>query len=511
MKFITSAVKGHFLDTCRQRPAGNQFETCEFIPGATILGTLANKAAQRNDLSDAQIYTQFVSLFLRGGVNFPILYPAYHHQNSLYPTIPAPLGLLTCSVLPFSESGDGHKAFSANLCERCPRCNEEKLEPVRGFVILRRKGDSHVYSPNRSSELHIHIDEESGRVKEGQLYGYTVLDAGQYFVGELICASNEAWKHLQKMTGIAEKTPLQWRLGKARRRGYGKVTTWLKRCDEEAPLWIQLPLEQRITDPKQPISLTLLTDTIISNHWGQQAVSFSEKWLEDVLGLGAVQIKDTYARTRVVDSFNSHLGLPRWRDTALTAGSVVWFTLKNPPENWQKHMESLERGGIGLRCNEGFGRVAFNHPVYEQREKLTKSNIRLNSQMRLGDSPSEDTFVENWEEKLNALLPQKLNSHFITVARWLQTHSTQPPQTLAEDIKELGSPDKNLIKAIGGKREYGERSKDNFFQNDGRKSLQKICETLMSLAQEDANNHQRGVEQLADTIAALAHDEKGEP
>ena len=527
------------LIACRA-PAGSHFETRESIPGSVILGALADKAAHQNDLTDLQTYAQFVSLFLRGGVYFPTLYPAYLYRNNLYPTIPAPLGLLTCSLLPFSEYGDGHGTYMARK-HKCPECRKKNvdshLEPVSNFVILRRLGDSHVLVPSRSSELHIQVDEESGRVKKGQLYGYTVLNAGQYFVGELICSSEEAWNHLREMADLGEKTPLTWRIGKARRRGYGKVTAWLEACDDKPPLWIQLPLAQRVLDPKQHpqqrLSLTLLTDTIITNRWRQQAVGFSEDWLEEVLGLGPVRIEDAYARMCVVDSFNTHLGLPRWRDTALAAGSVVWFTLESPPDNWQERMETLEIQGIGLRRNEGFGRVAFNHPVYDQRDKLTRSNIRLNEAMRLEGGHDQNMFMERWEKELDGLLPKKLDPRFAALARWLYTNSDMSPAELLDyfgaeftqqeegkkdkrvELKPtpdrvLGEPNTALIEAIGGKSEYGDRSKDNFFLGEGKEVMIKICEALEELEGKDKQHWAEGIQHLADRIAALAREEKGE-
>jgi len=368
-----------------------------------------------------------------------------------------------------------------------------------------KRGNPYTLRVSRSSELHIQVDEETGRVKTGQLYGYTVLDAGQYFVGELLCTDEATWTRLKEMTGITEETPLTWRLGKARRRGYGQVTVWLERCDTAPQAWTQIPLEERVTDPGQPISLTLLTDTIIADPWGRQVVGFTEEWLESVLGLGPVQIQDAYARTRPVDSFNATLGLPRWRDTTLTAGSVVWFQLQAPPDDWLAQMQKLETEGIGLRRNEGYGRVAFNHPVYERREELQESAIRLEERMRPISGPGKDTFMTHWEEELEEKLPKKLDPRFGALARWLYAHRDESPETLLNQLNAVGEPDQTLIDAIGGESEYGSRSKDNFFAQEGKAGIQAICKALEYL-KEDQQNWSRGVAVLADQLAARAGD-----
>lgn len=487
-------------------PAGNQFDTRPYISGGAVLGTLAGLAAERCNLSDPAEYHDFVALFLRGAVTFSTLYPAHEYRDNLYPTIPAPLGLVTCSVVPFEGTSKGHGAYPAGLHQECPTCGS-RLEPVSGFTVLHRQV-LYTLSPGRSSELHIQVDDETGRVKQGQLYGYTVLNAGQYFVGEMVCADEAAWTRLQEMTGISEKTPLTWRIGKARRRGYGQVTAWLERCESCPQTWIQIPLTDRVSDPGQTLSLTLLTDTFIADPWGRQATGFAPEWLEPLLGLGALEIENACARTHVVDGFNAHLSLPRWRDMALVAGSVVWLKLQSLPDNWKERLQQLEAEGIGLRRSEGYGRVAFNHPVYNLCQGVQHSAIPLDRQMRLGAGPGKDTFMERWEEELGKL-PRKLDPRFRALARWLHTRSNESPDNLLGQLSAIGQPNTDLIAAIGGQDEYGHRSKDNFFTQEGKAGVQAVRDALEYLKKEEQQNWSRGIKRLADWLAALAGDKKG--
>lgn len=487
--------------------AGNQYHSLPYIPGSSLLGALATLAAQRCDLADPRDYKDFVALFLRGGILFPTLYPACKHQNNIYPTVLAPLAFQTCSVVPFQEDQEGDGAYPAwDQPESCPEC-ENRLEPVGAFVTLRRL-PPYTFTPGHASELHIRVDEATGRVEPGQLYGYTVLNAGQYFVGELVCFGVDAWTRLQEMTGIAEKVPLVWRMGKARRRGYGRVAAWLERCDDKPPAWIQLPLEDRVKDPSQPMSMTLLTDTIIPNLWGQQPLGFTEDWLGEVLGLGPVEVLDAFARVRSVDGFNAHLGLPRWRDTALTAGSVVRFKLQSPPEDWKERLQKLETEGIGVRRNEGFGRVAFNHPIFDNREALGESDISLEEPMRI-PGRKKDSFMAWWEEKLEELLPANsmLDPRFATVARWLRMNRDKSPGELSSLLGGLGEPGDLLISAIG-EEEYGDRSKPNIFQEEGKEGVKAIRKALEWLKEEHSQNWARGIDRLADWLATLAQKTK---
>lgn len=503
--------------------AGNQFDTCLFIPGSVLLGALAGRAAQCSDLANPEMYSDFVSLFLRGGITFPMLYPAYEYQNNLYPAIPAPFGLVTCSVVPLQRDSEGHGAYPAGVYANCPKC-DNRLEPVNGFIILKR--GLYIYSPSLSSEMHINIDKITQRVVKGSLYGYTVLNAGQYFVGELHCAGEVVWQRLQEMTGIAERKPLTLQLGKARQRGYGQATVWLERCVNRPPDLIQWPLEKRVVDPAQPIALTLLSDTVITNAWGQKTLGFGEDWLEALLELGPLEIQDAYAQIKTVDGFNATLGLPRWRDTALSAGSMARISLKNPPGDWITQMQKLETEGIGLRRNEGYGRVVFNHPVYEHHENLKESDMPLDLQMRLHRGPEQNSFILSWEEKLEDLLPSKgnLDNRFTALARWLHGHSGMKPETLLNIFaseynietneivnykRSFGQPDESLITAIG-EQEYGQRAKDNFFTKDCKNEIRAIWKALTYLRKEDGQHWRCGIERLAGWINALTREKGGQ-
>lgn len=495
--------------------AGNQYDTQLFIPGSVILGAFAGMAAELCNLNEPTNYRDFVKMFLRDGIRFSMLYPGYYAESSLYPSITAPLGLMTCSVVPSEDLYDGHGEYSAREPYECPKCGN-RLEPLDGFVLLRRLMP-HKLNTKRTSELHIRINEGSQRASKGDLYGYSAMSSGQYFVGELICSGEAIWKRLKDMAGITEKAPLNCRLGKARSRGYGQVTVWLERCDESPQTWTQIPFDQRVSDNSQIISLILLSDTIIPNSWGQQVVGFELNWLKSALGLGNVEILDAFARTRIVDSFNSTLGLPRWRDTALVAGSMAWIRLMRPPEDWAERMKKLELEGIGLRHNEGFGCIAFNHPVFDQRQNLTESAIKLDGEMRPGSSQSPDRFMEDWENELRIHLPpeRQLDNPFQWLARWLHAHSDMSPQKLIEQFILMknpktaffGQPAQDLIAAIG-EEEYGDRVEKNSFIEKGKDEIVGIINALGYLEKEDSAYWRNGIERLAEWIALASRNEK---
>ena len=526
------------LIIAERSPAGNQYDTRLFIPGPAFRGGLASLAAQRADLGAADSYGDFLAVFLREGVWFPALYPAEHNNNYLYPSIPLPRDLLTCKLAPLGsgetwhyyydqeEHHYGYATRNENKLEDCPVCWEKGHEisqgPVSGFAALKPREISK-FEPTLDAEMHIRIDPASNRASRGDLYGYTALEAGQYFLGEMVCASQDAWEKFQGLTGIAEKEPVQMRLGKAARRGYGLITLWLEQRNDWQLPWIRLPLKERLPDVTQPFTLTLLTDAVITDNWGRMAAGFEEKWLERELGLGKVEIINAFSSGAVVDGFNSHLGLPRWRDIALSAGSAVGLRLPEPHDNWSDRMEQLERGGIGLRRSEGFGRLAFNHPVYRLREGIPSTEISLPECMRLSsdcseqDPVKEKRFIIDWDKRLaeysNVGCGEKLgdlcrDSRFTALARWMYACSESDPDELLQIIDELGKPNDALIEIIG-KNEYGDRSKENFFTKEGQEGLELVKKLLCTLKTENPAFWRVGVKMLAGRIEAAVDSKKG--
>ncbi|MCL6451978.1 MAG: hypothetical protein K6T75_11850, partial [Acetobacteraceae bacterium] len=170
--------------------------------------------------------------------------------------------------------------------------------------------------------------------------------------------------------------------------------------EEEVDPWVGLPLDDRrdvdpsalpgrVEDPFSPLVLTLLTDTILVDPWGRYAGSLDvpgllqEEFAGVLSGAGVVckplklKVCACYCRSRMLDSFNNYLGLPRFREVALVAGSTARIIIEGGIEKMDvlRALKTIEEKGLGLRRDEGFGRVAFNHPLYP--EFVRSRNIQM--------------------------------------------------------------------------------------------------------------------------------------
>lgn len=487
--------------------SGNIYTTNRCIPGYTLLGALAWNVANRCNLDDEDTYEKFVRLFRRGGVRVSPLYPAQERENSIYPSIPSPQDFLSCKLYPaierFGHSIKGYATYpdEPEQCEECLKDGiENPFEPLNNYIAIKEYDErpKNVEVP-LSEEMHITIDPKGGRTVKGDLFGYVSIDPGEYFIGTMEIVD---WANFANLAGIDSAISVfELLLGKASSRGHGKVKVWLQPATGSENIFIGKELRERVTDLIEPIRMTLLTDAILMDRWGRFLNAPDDSYLKGLLK-AEVEVINTYARSKNVDGFNTHIGLPKWRDVAITAGSTVGFTIKNPNgEEVLKCLEELESEGIGLRRDEGFGRIAFNHPIYSSNAGV---NVRIDlpKNMRI-ERRREDVverFEEQWKEHLNGALNPELftNPGWRAVSRWLRYNSKE-----VVDINKF-----HTTENVGDKLKFmGKEGRS------GKDELKNVLAWLSGVLQAESDNmkehlHIVAIEALADFITSSIKEER---
>jgi CRISPR-associated protein Csx10 len=528
------------LLVAKRSEAGNQFETLNIIPGSILRGALAWRVAQRfaGELKPSTVaYHNFARLFFGDLVRFSALMPLEVREGSstAYRTLLAPRDLITCELHPgyperSSDRGHGVWSLLQESLQECPICATEdtargrkagsvKLETLGGFVSLVKGAPRSKHQPKQTVEMHIRIDPDSGRVHTGDLYGYVALEPGQYFVGEITCTNENVWEVLRVMANLQATGEVnELALGKARQRGYGKVSAVFNPIDK--PLLNLQSLGARLSSTER-VTMLLLSDSIISDPWGRFWQGFDPVWLKRALRLppeAGISIDRNengealaFSTVRTVDAFSAKLGLPRTRDIAIVAGSSARLSFTGiAPQDLAKLLEEAETQGIGLRRDEGFGRVAFNHPVYRQMQGVESPVLDL-SPLAL-ESPRHPSsvvlqFALDW---LKHLEEQRLinfnDERFEAAARLLHTSHHTSIDAIKRELQHLGKQEELLAEPLKG------RDKKNFFKTDGMKGMEAIDRLLDEMAellrQHPIENHPQalriGLQMLAACIAGPA-------
>jgi CRISPR-associated protein Csx10 len=143
-----------------------------------------------------------------------------------------------------------------------------------------------------------------------------------------------------------------------------------------------------------------------------------------------------------LDGFNTKIRLPRWRDVALAAGSTVRLRLLEPyTSELQDRLQEIEREGVGLRRNEGYGRVAFEHPLYDSDGGLGDARIEIPAGLAEeahleGAKDETQEFRESWKKTLDGQTwSQCRDARFLGLARWLDARQHDAVEELIETLK----------------------------------------------------------------------------
>lgn len=276
------------------------------------------------------------------------------------------------------------------------------------------------------------------------------------------------------------------------------------------------------------VVMLLPSDAIVADPWGRYLRGFDADWITRELGLpeACTVTIDTdgagedisFSVVRPVDAFNAKLGLPRARDIALAAGSCVRLSFAGIElAELVKILEIAENQGIGLRRDEGFGRVAFNHPVHDKNLSTWSASALDLSPLVLGDNTQRVNpataliqFMLDWMKKLDDEFKSGASKfsdeRFEAVARLLHVSRKASADDVKQELDRMGKMEELLPQTLKG------RDKKNFFETDGENGMKAIKRLVGEMAtqleqQGLAENPQAwriALQMLAARIAELA-------
>lgn len=413
MKHLSLHVMAQSPLAIRSDHAEGGASTAQYIPGATLLGSLA--AAHR--ILYPQDDEKFTALFLNEQVSFPHLYPAFFKEKDIHvsglPVIPIPKTAQTCKrfsgfkPLPDDEdTGEERHGIRDTLLDwavfslleresekhtltallaplkiqdSCAHADcDQAMEQASGYYRrdrdephLRAKALIHTRLQTRTG-----INRDWGIVEESILYNREVFDEDMRFWGEVLLPDELADTLMQFVKKADEEHVI--RIGTARTRGLGcvKVSTREARREDFAHFTDRLA-NFNITLQKQArdagvgsldafyFAITLYSPTILSDRFLRYHTSLDGAMLDTLLKKPGLLFERVYQTTGIqrIAGWNELWGTPRMNDYALETGSTFLFACSSAPDQDNELLEALyalEETGIGRRWPEGFGRVRIS-------------------------------------------------------------------------------------------------------------------------------------------------------
>lgn len=339
-----------------------------YIPGSMIRGVLISRylnhlkkhhaLQETDDILDSQRFPDVTRLFFDDEKTLYLnAYPADTNRKR---TLPVLRSWYKDKGVEFSETThkDIYDFSKISIDERevnlSPKLLNEDFCTVEDNDVL-------LYRVKRRINIHNQRDRKKGRGTEanGAVFSYDAIDAKQTFHAVILCDSEEDKKNIESLF----KPEDIW-LGGSQSAGYGHTIIELVQNDElveNDSNWYEVGTSpQERIERNEDLTITLLSDTIVRNDFGQ--VVADPEVLRQVLSAALnveleFQEGGIYASSLIVGGFNRKWGLPLPQTPAFAAGSVFVF---NKVDFDLQRIKLLEEQGIGERRVDGFGRIVAN-------------------------------------------------------------------------------------------------------------------------------------------------------
>lgn len=292
----------------------------DYIPGSAILGAIASRLYSQ--LSNEQSFAVFHS----GACRFGPAYPLIGDEIAL--------------PVPAAWHGLKHdnQAFSNHAAPDFVRDEKQQYKQRRQGYINHNLQEAVV---KQGLTTRTALDAEL-RVKEGQLYTYTTLQAGQDFGGWIDVDSAEL---LDLLTPFLNT---ELNIGRSRSSEFGRVQLY---CPSEQPA------AATINSFGNTLVLWCLSDAQCFNLQGSPTFTPDLRVLHPQLA-GSLDATKSFIRTRKVRRFNRARNGLDSEQQLIAAGSVLVYELSEPAD--ETVLEALAKQGIGANRQQGLGWIQVN-------------------------------------------------------------------------------------------------------------------------------------------------------
>lgn len=224
------------------------------------------------------------------------------------------------------------------------RIEIEDPETKKG-VKLERKGTTLLKA--KGNEISIAIDSKTKSVKEGMLFNSEYLECSEKLYGDILLPE-----------GLVEKNKKYTiYLGKMKSKGFGKAIIEFKNYQSK-----KSNLKERIERLQNQTKENILTFDLQSD----LILPFNDIYdvgeqFKILIGLSDIEFRKnkSYVNTGKLSGYNIINNIRKVDELIITRGSVLTYEVKDIDKILPK-LEEIEIYGLGLRKNEGFGRIKIS-------------------------------------------------------------------------------------------------------------------------------------------------------
>ena len=311
----TLSLKEPFILTGRE--IGNYVEVRDSIQGSTVRGAMIEYFAKSKDVSLEDLLCIKASDAICGNVNL-------------------------ASKFITKYAIDGDKIETDKIVD--PR-NEIEDKSKGKVVKLERKGTSMLKA--KGNEISIAINSQTKSVEDGMLFNSEYLQCDEKLIGDIVLPEGL----------VDENKNYTIYLGKMKSKGFGKaVITFGKYEKERANLKARIEKLQKQAKEKI-FTFDLQSDLILPFN---TIYNVGEQF-KTLVGISELKFKEnkSYINTGKLGGYNIINNIRKVDELVITRGSVLTYEIDDF-NNILPKLEEIEEKGLGLRKNEGFGRVKIS-------------------------------------------------------------------------------------------------------------------------------------------------------
>lgn len=336
--------------------------TLRYIPGTTIRGWVINQLSNGSDFEELK-----KELF-----SDQVRYLNAYLSTSEQELIPSPKGFYEDKTI-----ADGKKKIE-NVIINGDFSEGYKRASLGRFCYI-QQGCIHYYNVATDSDMKIKMNLEKEETQT--VFRNEYIKPGHCFTGYIAVKNLETVKLIKELFNRKEIL-----LGNARSAGFGKCEILECKMINELPYQEYLPAKEQ----KKSCYMMLLSNTVLMSETGE-ICGFTEekiKELENKMKIEKLEIAYCSTSTVNVRGYNRTWGVKIPSAMAYEQGSV--FHLKYEGSLTTETMKELADTGIGIRRNEGFGRVLFFDDYETVQYKLSEKYDSMLKREKVDDKLSED-------------------------------------------------------------------------------------------------------------------------
>lgn len=305
--------------------------TLRYIPGTTIRGWVINQ------LSNGSDFEKLKEELFSDQVRYLNAYLSTSEQE----LIPSPKGFYEDKTI-----ADGKKKIE-NVILNGDFSEGYKRASLGRFCYI-QQGCIHYYNVATDSDMKIKMNLKKGETQT--VFRNEYIKPGHCFTGYIAVKKQETAEIIKKLFDRKQII-----IGNARSAGFGKCQIMSCKIIHELPYEKYLPVKEQ----KKSCYMMLLSNTVLMSETGEICGFTDEKIkeLEEKMKVENLEIAYCSTSTVNVSGYNRNWGIKIPSAMTYEQGSV--FHLKYDGVLTVETMKELVDTGIGIRHNEGFGRILF--------------------------------------------------------------------------------------------------------------------------------------------------------